>query len=573
VTTIVPGNQDEMMRVLATLKQAAATASSADEIASVTARIASISRQYRIMHGIGIPASPHLQAIEVDPGYVIRPHIEYIGNRLAQAVRDVERGQSRHLAVSLPPRAGKSLLISQHGPLWMLRRHPEWKIVMTAHDGGLTSGWARSLRRTIEDKPELGIALARDGGAGSQWETLEKGGVFATSVRGALTGRGARVMIIDDPVKDFVDAHSVAARQTLWDWWLSVAQTRLEPPYLVIAVMTRWHEDDFIGRLFSEDYEGDPRDWEKISLPAIADREDDPLGRTEGTPLLSPLLVEDDEQALARWNSVKRAVGTYTFSAMYQQRPAPAKGAIFDAGWWRFWTWDPAKVTDDGRVVQFDPSQQTGGKWLDSWDCNFESNEKSKGGWVVGQRWVRVGANRFLVAQQRNRWTFTQTIKGMEMWSEVNDPIRSPCGWMVHQRYIEKKANGAAVIDTLRERISGLVPVNPTASKESRARAVTPECESGNVFLPHPGDPGNEWVADLLSELRNFPYDSADDQVDALTQALSALRESGRGQITVPGRAARPNGQPGWSVPRNVAAAALTDMQRPRGMGPRIPGR
>jgi hypothetical protein len=170
----------------------------------------------------------------------------------------------------------------------MLRRHPEWKIVMTAHDGGLTSGWARSLRRTIEDKPELGIALARDGGAGSQWETLEKGGVFATSVRGALTGRGARVMIIDDPVKDFVDAHSVAARQTLWDWWLSVAQTRLEPPYLVIAVMTRWHEDDFIGRLFSEDYEGDPRDWEKISLPAIADTRGRPVGTRGGHPAAQP---------------------------------------------------------------------------------------------------------------------------------------------------------------------------------------------------------------------------------------------------------------------------------------------
>ena len=384
-------------------------------------------------------------------------------------------------------------------------------------------------------------------------------------------------MIIDDPVKDFVESHSLAYRQNLWNWWLSVAQTRLEPPYLVLVVMTRWHEDDFVGRLLSPDHEGDPRTWEKISLPALADTQDDALGRAEGEPLFSPLLEETPEKAIQRWEDVRQAVGTYTFASMYQQRPAPAKGAIFDAGWWRFWTMDPEKATDDGRVVYLDPSAQTGGQWTDSWDANFESHESSRGGWVVGQRWVKVGANRFLVAQLREKWTFTQTLWAMRQWAgippddwpkdEPYDPwlhTRSPWGNLVHERLVEKKANGAALINTLSDQIAGIKPITPTASKENRARAITPECESGNVFLPHPSDPGNEWVTDLLSELRNFPHDAHDDQVDALTQALAHLRGPGRGGISSPARA-RP-GQT-WQRPRNVAQAAMTDLSRHRAGG------
>jgi predicted phage terminase large subunit-like protein len=548
--------------LLASLRESVALASTDEEIRAVTSRIASLTRSYRIQHGIGIPLHPTLQAVEVDSGYVVRPHLEFLSERVANAVRDVERGKNRMVAVSMPPRAGKSQLLSVHAPLWFLRRHPEWKIVLASQDGGLTADWATQIRRLIEDQPELGVALRRDGGAGSRWTTVEGGGVRSVSVRGGLTGRGARVMIIDDPVKDFVDAHSVVMRQNLWDWWLSVAQTRLEPPYLVVVVMTRWHEDDFVGRLFSDDYEGDPKQWERISLPAIADADTDSLKRPEGEPLLSPLLVETREQALDRWTDVRRSVGTYTFSAMYQQHPAPSKGAIFDAGWWRFWTMNPERATEDGRIVYLDPSSLIGGRWLDSWDASFKDSQTTTGSWVVGERWVRQNANRYLIAQQRGRWSFTQTIARMEQWAETDQPFRSPCGHLVHQRLIEEKANGAAIIDVLKDKIAGLKPINPTTSKEARARAVTPEVESGNVYIPHPGDPGNEWVTDWLSEVRNFPFDQADDQVDTMTQALLELRDIGKGQITVPGRLGA--GRPQWTASRDVARAALTDINRRR---------
>jgi predicted phage terminase large subunit-like protein len=533
---------------VAALRAMAGEATTDEEMRAITSRIAELSRRFRIATGIGLPRDPASQARELNPDYVLRPHIEHLSQRIAAAVRDVERGKNRRLVVSMPPRAGKSELVSRQSPLWLLRRHPEWKIVMTSYDGAMTGGWARDIRATIEKNPDLGIALKKDGGAGAQWDTVEGGGMFTTSVRGALTGRGAKVMIVDDPVKDFVEAHSLTMRDSLWNWWLSVVLTRLEPPSLVIVVMTRWHEDDFVGRLLSPTTEGNPAEWEQIVIPAIAGAEDS-IQRQPGEPLLSPLIDETVSQALERWNETRVSVGTYTFSAMYQQRPAPAKGAIFDVSWWRYWTTNPDLATADGRVVYLDPSSLAGGRWVDSWDCNFESSDESKGGWVVGQRWVRDLGNRYLIAQQRGQWNFTQTIEAMERWARTDDPNRSPAGALVHERLIEKKANGAAIIQVLRDRISGIKPITPTESKEARARAVTPEIESGNVYLPHPADPGNEWMTDFLSEVRNFPHDVADDQVDSMTQALSNLRSGGRGAATVPGRTDR-------RVPRNVPAAA-----------------
>lgn len=554
-TTSIPTDPQEVAALLAELRRLAAAATTEGEVRRVTARIASITRAYRIKHKIGIPTTLARQAVELNPGYRVRPHLQYLSDRISAAVSDVENGQSRMLAVSMPPRAGKSTLLSLYGPVWLLRRHPEWKIITAAYDGGLTADWAKQARELIEHRPQLGIALAADGGAGWHWGTQEGGGLRATSVRGGLIGRGAKVMIIDDPVKDFVDAHSSNARQALWDWWLSVAQTRLEQPYLVIVVMTRWHEDDFIGRLFSDESEGDPAQWERISLPAVADAPDDVLQRAEGEPLYSPLVDETRNEALDRWADVRRSVGTYTFSAMYQQHPSSPKGSIFDTSWWKFWSMDQNRATEDGRVVYLDPSSLVHGKWLDSWDCNFDKLDESAGSWVVGQRWVRNQANRYLIAQQRDRWTFTQTLKHMEQWSESSDWARSPCGSLVHQRLIEKKANGAAIIDVLKDKISGLKPINPTESKEARARAVTPEVESGNVYLPHPSDPGNEWVHEFLTEVRDFPNGLADDQVDSMTQALSGLRLRGVGKATVPRGPARVV---------NIAQAAASDRNRYR---------
>lgn len=486
-----------------------------------------------------VAASTLLEMAErIDEDFRVRPHLRYISDRLTRAVHDVEGGTSRRLVIEMPPRSGKTTLATMNFAAWILSRHPDWPIALTSHDGGLATSWGRQIRRWVE-AGRLGgqVAIARDSGAASAWETTRKGKVLSISTRESFTGRGAKVIVVDDPHKDFVDAHSSTMRDNVWDWWLSVAQTRLEPPSLVVVIMTRWHEDDLVGRLLSTDYPGNPGDWEVIRLPAIAE-EGDTLGRAVGEPLYSPLLDEDAEQALARWREVETSVGTYVWSAMYQQRPAPSKGSIFDMSAWRYWTSDPSRARDDGSVVYFNPADTPAeAVWVDSWDMSFKGGETSD--FVVGQRWVRVGLERYLVAQQRGRWGFNEALVRVKAWGTHREGPGNPHGDRVWRHLIESTANGPAIIESLSKAVTGIKPVNPHASKEARARAITPEIESHHVLLPLPSDPGMSWVTDLLSEVRAFPYDAHDDQVDALTQALAELRDSGGSSVVVPGAAPR----------------------------------
>lgn len=523
-----------------------------------------------------IPGDFIQQARELDPMFVPRDHLTYLATRIQDALEAVERGESRYIAVSMPPRAGKTTGLAMYNPLLTLRVHPDWPVMLISHDPTLATKWGRWIRRTATKHPNLGITVAPDAGAAGEWETVQGGGVLSRSIGGSIVGRGAKLMVIDDPHKGLADAHSEVSRSRVWGWWLSDAYTRLDRGgHLVIVVATRWHEDDLIGRLTSTEYEGNPTDWEVINFPAIAE-DTDVLGRSPGEPLLSPQVPDETPgQALETWGKVREAVGSYAWSASYQGSPAPSKGAIFDADWWRYWTRDPRKVSrlhddachggvcdcpEDGKVVLFIPEDHPEGKWLDSWDMAFKATDSSD--YVVGQRWCRVDANRFLVAQTRARMPFTKTLTRVKVWSgepldehELLDQlgrITPPCNEYVHRRLVEDKANGTAIIDVLKEKIPGLIPVNPTTSKEARARAVTPECESGNVLFPLPSDPGNEWVTDLLSELRSFPVGLHDDQVDGLSQALTDLRDPGISTITVPGKGSTPQ-----IIDRRISQTAL----------------
>jgi predicted phage terminase large subunit-like protein len=315
-------------------------------------------------------------------------------------------------------------------------------------------------------------------------------------------------------------------QQALWDWWRAVALTRMEPPYLVLVVMTRWHEDDFIGRLLSDEYDGNPAQWEVISFPAIAEEPDeehvhvDSLGRRPGEPLLSPIVDESEAEALDRWQDIKQAVGTYAWQALYQQDPQPAAGAIFNNDWWRYWTREPPPEGSDYLKLPeaFD-------RVLTSWDMAFKKTDDSD--YVVGQLWGVHGSNRYLLRQVRKRMSFTETLH------EVKQFIATCVEWVpdgVHEHLVEDKANGTAVIDTLKEQIPGMIPINPTDSKEARARAVAPTVEAGNAVIPA----NAEWVQDFLNEHKGFPNGAHDDQVDTTTQALRRLQGTGPTTIMSP---------------------------------------
>lgn len=489
------------------------------------------------------PDSPLAQAQELDSGYRERPHLKYLSDRLVQAVKDLEGGEDRFLIVSMPPRMGKSQLTSVYLPLWLLNLHPDWKMGLISHDPTLAVGWGRQIRRIVEDEDSpLDICIAPDAGAVANWETTAKGSVSSRSVGQSVTGRGFKVLLVDDPVKDYAAAHSAVDREALWNWWIANAFTRREKPSLTIIIGTRWHEDDMIGRLLSPEYNPDLDKWEVISFPAIAE-DDDVLGRSLGEPLMSPL-VEDEsvEESLADWNSIRRMIGLYMWNALYQQRPSPAKGSIFNRDWWRYWTLDPGKVSTDtdgkpdprGQIVYFDPSKAANGKWLDSWDLTFGGSSEA-GDFVVGQRWVGFRANKYLVSQKRGRWQFPDILRQFVGWAKNGEPSvesTSPWGAFVRRRVVEKAAAADPLITSLQDEVSGIVAKSPVGSKVDRARAVSADVESGNVFLPLPSDPGNEWVLEFLDEVTGFDKMPHDDQVDSFTQALIDLKVSD-GQVSV----------------------------------------
>lgn len=397
-------------------------------------------------------------------------------------------GRRRRLLVAMPPRHGKSELVSHWTPVWFLDLFPTRRVILASYEADFAATWGRRVRNTITRHAErLRVRVAEDSAAATRWDTTEGGGMVTAGVGGALTGRGAHLLIVDDPVKNREEAESAARRATVWDWWTSTAYTRLEPGGAVVLVMTRWHEDDLAGRLLAQMTAGGER-WDVLALPALAEA-DDPLGREAGAPLWP---ARFDAEALA---GIRRAIGSYDWAALYQQRPAPAEGGIFKRDWWRFYDTPPARFDE---VLQ-------------SWDCAFKDAKTSD--FVSGQVWGRVGADKYLLDRVHARLSFTETVKAIRALS-----ARWP---QAHAKLIEDKANGPAVIDTLTHEIAGLIAVEPQGGKEARAHAASPQVEAGNVYLParHVAP----WVDEYLDELAAFPNGRYDDDVDATTQALLRL--------------------------------------------------
>lgn len=434
----------------------------------------------------------------VDPTYRRPKHIKLLGEYLMA----VERGEIKRLIVMMPPRHGKSETTTVKFPAWYLGRHPDRRVIIASHTASLAARFSMRARNDFAQyAPEVwGLEVNPDVSAMYRWDVLDKndksgkppGGMLAAGIGGPITGQGAHLAIIDDPVKDAEAANSKVQRDAIWDWYRFVLRTRLFPGAAVILVLTRWHEDDLAGRLLKQ-AEDDPQadQWVVLRLPAIAE-ENDLMGRKPGEALWPE---QYDEKAL---EAIKASVGSYVWAALYQQRPQPAQGQIFKREWWKFYRQAPFPFDE---IIQ-------------SWDMAFKETNTSD--FVVGQVWGRKGANKYLLDQVRDRMDFPTTIQAVRALSAK---------WpQAHAKLVEDKANGPAVIATLKKEISGLIPVEPQGSKEARANAVSPQVEAGNVYLPDPSIA--PWVHDFIEECVAFPKGAHDDQVDAMTQALLRLNES-----------------------------------------------
>lgn len=422
------------------------------------------------------------------------PHLRLLND----ALMDVANGCCHRLAIFMPPRHVKSTMSSRNFPAWYCARFPDRRVLLASYEAEFAASWGGKARALIEAYGDsvFGVGVEGRFQARNAWQLTNGSEMRTSGVGGHLTGLGANVLIIDDPVKNAQEALSETYRERAWEWYQSTAYTRLEPGGSIILIMTRWHEDDLAGRILASTVEGE--DWRILSFPAVAEGHDI-LGRSPGDPLWP------ERYGVADLARIKEAVGTYWWEALYQQRPSALEGNIVKREWWQFWRHEGLPALDE---------------LLQSWDMTF--TETSDGSFVVGQVWGKHGADRYLLDQTRARMEFTAALDVVRALTDK---------WPnAHVKLVENKANGPAVMSVLRREMPGLIAVQPEGSKVARARAVTPQIESGNVYLPDPSMPGYGWVRDFISEWSAFPRGVNDDQVDAATQALR--RWAGAGSIS-----------------------------------------
>lgn len=419
-------------------------------------------------------------------------HTDYIAKHL----QGIAEGEQKYIIVELPPRHGKSMTITETFPSYYLGRNPEKRVITSAYSDGLARKFGRLNRNKMIEFGQLVFdrKLSNDNGTVNNW-TLDNGvgGMIATGIGGSITGEGADLLVIDDPIKNNEEAQSQKIRDKVWDEWETTLSTRLHKGGSVIVVMTRWHEDDFVGRLLQRS----PYNWERIRMPAIAEDDDDILGRKIDEPLCVGLGFDKD------WADLKKQeVGSRTWASLYQQRPSASEGNIFKREWWQFYERVPKK---------FD-------KILISWDLTFKESNKSD--FVVGSVWLKKGADKYLIDIVRDRMDFPATLQAVKNLKNKYPKAR--------EILIEDKANGPAVISSIQREVSGVIPINPKESKVARAQAITPQIESGNVFLPK----DKTFTYDLIEECASFPNGAHDDMVDSMSQALNRMETEKRGMVS-----------------------------------------
>ncbi|MEU8101758.1 terminase large subunit domain-containing protein [Streptomyces rubiginosohelvolus] len=282
-----------------------------------------------VEYGMALERSPGSMAVTLTEGTELQaPHLALID----QLFQRMAQGESIKALITMPPRHGKSQRAARWAPLWYMAQHPDHRIMIASYGADLAVEHSRWIRDAINTYgPRIGLALHAGSKAAHRFELADpktgerlRGGLVAAGVGGGLTGKGAHLAIVDDPIKDAADAESPTLRRRLWAWWTAVINTRLEPTGSILVIQTRWHEQDLAGRLLEGE---DADDWIKLDLPAICDSEDDPLGRPIGSALWP---ARFGRRTLAKF---RRAVGERVWWSLYQQKPRPLEGGVWKWPW------------------------------------------------------------------------------------------------------------------------------------------------------------------------------------------------------------------------------------------------
>ncbi|RDE25139.1 hypothetical protein DV711_06175 [Motiliproteus coralliicola] len=436
-----------------------------------------------------------------------------ICRRLEKFSDDVAAKKSPRLMLFMPPRHGKSELASKTFPAWHLGRHPHHEVIASSYSGALAMDFSRKVRELLRDAAYRTVfrdsALDKNSQSAERWNTTAGGGYVAAGVGGPITGRGAHVLIIDDPIKNAEDADSEAARESLWNWYTSTAYTRLAPGGGVLIILTRWHDDDLAGRLLKKQEEGG-EPWEVIRYPALATEQE--LYRSQNQALHPERY---DEAAL---NRIRDAVGSRVWSALYQQNPVPDEGDYFTKDMiYRYDINDLPAISDM--------------RFYTAWDLAIGKNESND--YSVG---ITVGIDRqrklWVVDIRRGRWNSKEIVDQiLDCWDV----------WRSEKTGIEKGHIEMAIGPYLEEEIvrrgytaffyEGLPPGR--RDKALRARPIQGMMQRGMVLFRQRCDRAQE----LINELLRFPNGTHDDQVDALAWIGQMIQDMGVVRLAPPPKA------------------------------------
>lgn len=466
----------------------------------------------------GVPVNDDPECEEFYPDTVTPAEHHRLIN---QALMEVDAGEKRRVMLFMPPGSAKSTYASVVFPTWFMGRHQRKNIITTSYGSTLAQRFGRKCRAITRSPAFAGLfdaALVADNRAADDWSLTNGSTYMSGGILAGITGNRADGLVIDDPVKGREDADSPTIRNKTWEAYLTDLRTRLKPNGWIVIIQTRWHEDDLSGRILPDTYDGesgwvtarDGEPWYVISLQAQAEREDDPLGRARGDWLWTEWFTPE------HWEQERITQGERNWSALYQQRPKPAEGAIIKRAWPR--RYRPGELPSDAYLVH-------------SWDTAVKPDQITNDPSVC-TIWAVSRLGYFLVHVYR-AWIDYPTLK-----RRVEE---------MHQAYpadavlIEDKASGSSLIQDLRnDTLLPVIAIEPEGDKTTRLNAVSGLFEAGLVFLPSDSpDLAPEWQHEYESELFGFPLTTHDDQVDSTSQALRHIHNSGSGsslQIATAGR-------------------------------------
>ena len=412
---------------------------------------------------------------------------------IAHEFTKIAKHKKGRLIVNMPPRHTKSEFASIYFPAWMIGKHPKMKLMQVSHNAELSARFGAKVRNLI-DSPEYkqifgDVKLREDSKAKGRWETNHGGEYFAAGVGGSITGRGADLLIIDDPHTE-QDSLSDTAMERAYEWYSSGPRQRLQPGGRILVVMTRWATDDLTGRLVKAQSEIKADQWDVIEFPAILPNDE---------PVWPEYWSKED------LDSVKASISTKNWNAQYMQDPTSEEGAIIKREWWQ--DYDKEQLPKLLHVIQ-------------SYDTAFSKKETADYSaittWGIFEPVEGYEKCIILLDAHKGRYDFPDL---------KNLALEQYQYWEPETVIIEAKASGQPLIHELRRAGIPVVDYVPARGrdKHTRINSCAPVFESGMVFAPL----DEHWVQEVIEECAAFPNGQYDDYVDSMTQAVLRYRQGG----------------------------------------------